>query len=104
VSLGFSSDYIATTGLQKGKTFGDISFLIGQLPLLVKLTFSSLFVYMLESPKLTPFILQLNQAVLSLSDHQGCKPVSEEILLWGCAARAPGELRSVAVLYMYFVT
>jgi hypothetical protein len=48
------------------------------LSLLMKLTFF-LFVYILESPRLTPFTLQLNQAalyLLSLVDHQSSKPTS----------------------------
>jgi hypothetical protein len=43
--------------------------------------------YKLEHPKLTPFTLQLNQAVfylLSLSDHQRSKPVNQDIQLQRC--------------------
>jgi hypothetical protein len=45
---------------------------------------------MLESLRLTPFTLQLNQAVFypfSLSDHQTTKPVSWDIQLRRCGAR-----------------
>jgi hypothetical protein len=52
------------TGTTIGKTFGVASLLTGQLTLLVNQTDTfSLLVYMLESPKLTPFTIQLNQAV-----------------------------------------
>jgi hypothetical protein len=58
------------------------------LCLLFKLmVFFLLLIYMLEIPKLTPFTLQLNQAVfyaLLLSDQQRTKPVSHDIQLWGC--------------------
>jgi hypothetical protein len=55
----------------------------------------SLFVYMLENPRLTTFALQLNQAIfypLSLSDHQTSKPVSQDIQLqWSDAGQLENQ-------------
>jgi hypothetical protein len=50
----------------------------------------SLFVYMLENPRLTAFTLQLDQAVfypLSITDHQSSKPASQDIQLQRSGAR-----------------
>jgi hypothetical protein len=69
-------------GLQKGKTLIVASLCAGHFTLLVNQTdIFPLFVYMLESPRLPPFTLQLSQAVfhpLLLSDHQESKPVSQD--------------------------
>jgi hypothetical protein len=79
------------------------------LCLLNKLTLPPLptFVCILESTRLTPFTVQLNQVVfypLTLFDHQKSKPVSQDIHLRRCGARPPEERSPAPILRHAFLS
>jgi hypothetical protein len=61
---------------------------------------------MLESPKLTPFTLQLNQEVFTpnLSDHQRSKPINQDMHLLRCGARHHENQGQCLFWDMHFIT